>query len=66
MQAWEERVLDRQEARAEGRIEGQRHLLSKLIQKKLEKGQSIEQIADALEIDISRAEELIREIESSS
>ena len=66
MQAWEERVLDRQEARAEGRKEGQRHLLSELVQKKLEKGQSIEQIADALEIDTSRAEELIREIESSS
>ena len=67
MQAWEERVLDRQEARAEGRkegrIEGQRHLLSELIQKKLEKGLTI---ADALEIDTSRVKELIREMETSS
>lgn len=66
MQAWEERVLVRQEARAEGRIEGQRHLLSELIQKKLEKGLTIDQIADALEIDTSRVKELIREMETSS
>lgn len=62
MQAWKERVLDRQEAKEAAREQ----LLSELVQKKLEKGQSIEQIADALEIDTSRAEELIREIESSS
>ncbi len=70
MQAWEERVLDRQEAmaegRKEGRIEGQRHLLSELIQKKLEKELTLDQIADALGIDTSRVKELIREMETSS
>ena len=61
MQAWEERVLDRQEAREEGR----KQLLSELIQKKLEKGLTMDQIADALEIDASRVKELIREMETS-
>ena len=61
MQAWEERVLDRQEAREEGR----KQLLSELIQKTLEKGLTMDQIADALEIDASRVKELIREMETS-
>lgn len=61
MQAWEERVLDRQEAREEGR----KQLLSELIQKKLEKGLTMDQIADTLEIDASRVKELIREMETS-
>lgn len=62
MQAWEERVLDRQEAKEEAREQ----LLSELVQKKLEKGLTIDQIADALEIDTSRVKELIREMETSS
>ena len=61
MQAWEERVLDRQEAREEGR----KQLLSELIQKTLEKGLTMDQIADTLEIDASRVKELIREMETS-
>ena len=61
MQAWEERVLDRQEAREEGR----KQLLSELIQKTLEKGLPMDQIADTLEIDASRVKELIREMETS-
>ena len=61
MQAWGERVLDRQEAREEGR----KQLLSELIQKTLEKGLTMDQIADTLEIDASRVKELIREMETS-
>ena len=54
MQAWEEILLERQEAREEGREEGERLLLQNLIQKWLRKGQSVEQIAEALE-EIPRA-----------
>ncbi len=58
MQAWEEILLERQEAREEGRQEGREEglqlLLKNQIQKKLQKGQSVEQIAEALE-EIPRA-----------
>ena len=42
-----------QKERREGYEEGQRQLLVTQVQKKIEKGKSIEQIADKLEEDIS-------------
>ncbi len=58
MQAWEERVWDRQE----GREEGMEQKLIQLIELKLKKGQSVEQIADALEETPERIQELIDEM----
>ena len=78
MQAWEEKYYEKEEARNEGRAEGlkegiaQGHAsglqegsenkLKELIQKKLEKGKSVEEIADALEEDVETIQELIREM----
>ena len=41
--------MEREEAREEGKIEGKEELLLELIQRKLEKGLTLSQIADALE-----------------
>ena len=54
MQAWEERILLKQE--------GGKEMLEKLIKKKLEKNLSVEQIAEMLEIDILKVENIIKEI----
>ncbi len=66
MQAWEEILLERQEAREEGRQEGREEglqlLLKNQIQKKLQKGQSVEQIAEALEETPERIQQLIDEM----
>lgn len=68
MQAWEERVIEQQEAREEGRIEGrmegrmEAHLIQ--IRKKLMKGFDAGQIAEALELDKTEVEALIEEIRS--
>ena len=68
MQAWEERVIEQQEAREEGRIEGriegrmEAHLIQ--IRKKLMKGFDSRQIAEALELDKAEVEALIEEIRS--
>ena len=68
MQAWEERVIEQQEAREEGRIEGrmegrmEAHLIQ--IRKKLMKGFDAGQIAEALELDKTEVETLIEEIRS--
>lgn len=62
MQRWEEKIIDRQQGREEGllegRIEGQQQKLYEQVQKKLEKGCSIPEIADMLE----ENEDVIREI----
>ncbi len=55
MQAWEERVLDRQE----GRKEGMEQQLLQQIKRKLEKNQTVDQIADALEETPERIRELM-------
>ena len=60
MQAWEERVIEQQEAREEGRMEA--HLIQ--IRKKLMKGFDSRQIAEALELDKTEVEALIEEIRS--
>lgn len=63
MQAWEELLLERQEGREEGlqlgRKEGLQLQLQNQIKKKLLKGQSVEQIAEALEETPERIQQLI-------
>ena len=58
MQAWEELLLERQE----GREEGLQLQLQNLIKKKMLKGQSVEQIAEALEETPERIQQLIDEM----
>lgn len=66
MQAWEECELDKIEAREEGRLLGQEEgkflLLKNQIQKKLQKGLSPEEIAKALEKELSTILALIKEL----
>lgn len=64
MQAWEERVIEQQEAREEGRIEGRMEAPLIQIRKKLMKGFDAGQIAEALELDKTEVETLIEEIRS--
>lgn len=49
MQEWEEKILEKQKARAEGRAEGETFRLIQLIKKKIQKSKSFIQIADELE-----------------
>ena len=71
MQAWEEKYYEKEEARKEGRQEGFQEGLQKglqnglkdLVKKKLEKGKSVEEIADALEENEDMILELIKELE---
>lgn len=58
MQSWEEKYYEREE----GRIEGAREKMLELVAKKLEKGQSVEEIADALEEDVQTIQQLIDEL----
>ena len=51
-----------QKERREGYEEGQKQLLSALIQKKIEKEKSIEQIADELEMDIYAIRQIYDEL----
>ena len=57
--------IGRQEGIAEGRDQGIEEKLCSLIQKKLEKGKSLEQIADECEETEERVRELIEKLESS-
>ena len=59
MQAWEELLFERQEGREEGLQEGLQLQLQNLIKKKMLKGQSVEQIAEALEETPERIQQLI-------
>ena len=62
-QAWEEgREAGITEGRATGRLEGEKLLLTKQIQKKLLRGKTPAQIADELEEEQSVIEELMKEI----
>ena len=49
MQEWEEKILEKRKARAEGRAEGVTFRLIQLIKKKIQKSKSFIQIADELE-----------------
>ncbi|MDO5407259.1 MAG: Rpn family recombination-promoting nuclease/putative transposase [Eubacteriales bacterium] len=62
MQAWEEKIYDRMEAKEEG----QRELLKSQIEKKLQKGKTIDMIADELEQELSLIKELIEELEKKA
>jgi predicted transposase/invertase (TIGR01784 family) len=62
MQAWEERIMEQNQARAEGKQEA----IIELIKKKQAKGKSIEQIADALEKSVEEVELLIKNQSKSS
>ena len=66
MQAWEEKYYAMEEAReiglAEGRAEGQNIKMRELIEKNLNKGKSLEMIADELEEEISVIEEIVRKM----
>ncbi|MGI6069835.1 MAG: Rpn family recombination-promoting nuclease/putative transposase [Blautia sp.] len=61
MQEWEERALERQEAMEEGRKEGRKPLLN-ILQKKLDKGKSVEVIADELEESVDTIRALMNEL----
>ncbi|WP_319638870.1 hypothetical protein [Extibacter muris] len=71
MQAWEEKYYEKEEARKEGMQEGFQEGLQKglqkglkdLVKKKLERGKSVEEIADALEENEDMILELIKELE---
>ena len=62
MQAWEEKYFEREEGReegrAEGRTEGERLKLISQIQKKILRGKSLEETADALEEETDSIREL--------
>ena len=64
MQTWEEKILIKQEGIREGIAEGEKRLLVSQIQKKLAKNYSAEQISEILEIDISKVENIIEEIQN--
>ena len=49
MQEWEEKILEKRKARAEGRAEGETFRLIQLIKKKIQKSKTLIQIADELE-----------------
>jgi predicted transposase/invertase (TIGR01784 family) len=66
MQAWEERIMEQNQARAEGKQEGKQEAIIELIKKKQAKGKSIEQIADALEKSVEEVELLIKNQSKSS
>ena len=55
MQAWEEKYYEREE--------GARDKLKELIEKKLQKGKTIEEIAEALEEDTDTIRELMKELQ---
>ena len=64
MQSWEERIMIKQEGIAEGRIEGEKALLKSLIEKKMAKKYSAEQISAMLEVDVPEVENIMKEIQN--
>ena len=64
MQSWEERIMIKQEGIAEGRIEGDKVLLKSLIEKKMAKKYSAEQISAMLEVDVLEVENIMKEIQN--
>ena len=64
MQAWEEQIMIRQEGITEGRIEGEKVLLKSLIEKKMAKKYSAEQISAMLEVDVLEVENIMKEIQN--
>ena len=66
MQAWEEKILEREKAREEGHASGLREgliqKLKELVEKKVKKGYAAEEIAEMLEEDIETIQKLIEEL----
>ena len=60
MQAWEERLMVKQE----GIKEGEKIILRSQISKKLDKKYSAEQISAMLEVDVSEVENIMKEIQN--
>ena len=54
---------EREEGRIEGRIEGEQNKLISLVKKKVARGQSLEQIADALEESVDVIKEIVEGVE---
>ena len=59
MQAWEERLMVKQE----GIEEGEKIILRSQISKKLDKKYSAEQIAEMLELDVADVEKIIKKLQ---
>lgn len=59
MQAWEERLMVKQE----GIKEGEKIILRSQIIKKLDKKYSAEQIAEMLELDVADVEKIIKKLQ---
>lgn len=76
MQAWEEKYYDKKEAREEGlaegrseglalgRAEGEQNKLRQQIEKKLARGKSVSEIAEALEEEEDTVRKMIQEIQN--
>ena len=62
MQAWEERELEKREARQEGVEIGKKEILRNQISKKLQKGKTVKEIAEELEETPEVVERLINEL----
>ena len=66
MQAWEEKILEREKAREEGHASGLREgltqKLKELVEKKVQKGYAAEEIAEMLEEDIETIQKIIAEL----
>ena len=66
MQAWEEKILEQEKAREEGHASGLREgliqKLKELVENKVQKGYSAEEIAEMLEEDIETIQKIIAEL----
>ena len=62
MQEWEERELEKIDARNAGRMEGEQNKLRELVQKKVEKNYSAEKIAEDLEESVETIQKIMKEI----
>ncbi len=65
MQEWEEKAYARAEGKEEGKAEGNMEHLTAQVVKKLAKGKSIAEIADALEEDEAVIAALVRKLEKA-
>ena len=66
MQAWEEKYYAKEEGIEIGREKGEKEILRKLIEKKLEKGKNNSQIAEDLEMGVVEVEKIIMQMKEGS
>ena len=62
MQEWEERELEKIDARNAGRMEGEQNKLREQVQKKVEKNYSAEKIAEDLEESVETIQKIMEEL----